>query len=148
MTRADKWVVTTMFVAGALLLFAGLAYAADASNVSSKIQWLSLPEGDTGRGREAFISLKCNSCHAVAGDKELAAPTAQKPGPVFGVRLSRYKPNFIADSIIFPSHAVQRDANGLNSEDQLSRMGDFSDTITVRQVADIVAYLKSLDNEV
>ncbi len=148
MTRADMWVVAAMLAAGVLLSFAGLAYAADVSNASSKIQLLSLPEGDVGRGREAFISLKCNSCHAVAGDTQLTKPTAQKPGPVFGVRQSRYKPNFIADSIIFPSHAIQRDSNGLNSDDQLSRMGDFSDSITVRQLSDVVVYLRSLDNEV
>ncbi len=148
MRRRDQWVVTVIFIAGVLLSFTGLVYAAGVSDVSSKIQLLSLPEGDAARGREAFISLKCNSCHAVAGDKELATPTAQKPGPVFGVRQSRYKPNFIADSIIFPSHAIQRDTDGRNLDDQLSRMGDFSDTITVRQLADVVVYLRSLDNEV
>ncbi len=148
MTRVDRRLITAILVGSSLVLFAGVARSLETSGVSSKVELLSLPEGDVRSGREAFISLKCNSCHEVAGDKEMTKPAVQKLGPVFGVRQSRYKPNFIADSIIFPSHAIQPGSDGRNSEDQISRMGDFSDTVTVRQLADMVAYLKSLDNEV
>ncbi len=109
---------------------------------------LSLPKGDAQKGREAFIALKCNTCHEIKGDISLAKPTAQKPGPALGVRQSRYKERFIADSIIFPSHAIQPGFGGKNPVDQTSRMGDFSDSITVQQLSDVVSYLKSLDDEV
>jgi mono/diheme cytochrome c family protein len=148
MTRVDRRILTAILVGGALIFFAGVAHSLETSDVPSKIELLSLPVGDAVGGREAFIALRCNSCHAVAGDKELAVPPAQKPGPILGVRQSQYKPNFIADSIIFPSHVIQTDSDGRDPGDHISRMGDFSDTITVRQLADIVAYLKSLDNEV
>ncbi len=148
MTSVDRSILTAILVGCALIFFAGVAHSQETSDVPSTIELLSLPVGDAVGGREAFIALRCSSCHAVAGDKELAISPAQKPGPTLGMRQSRYKPNFIADSVIFPSHAIQPGSDGRDRDDHISRMGDFSDTITVRQLADIVAYLKSLDNEV
>lgn len=134
--------VSSMVVTGTVIGSGGESVS------SSKVELLSLPEGDAAQGRDAFIALKCNSCHEVLGDKHMAKPTAQKPGPGLGVRQSRYKPNFIADSIIFPSHAILPGSHGKDSQDHFSKMGDFSDVITVRQLSDIVAYLKSLDDEI
>jgi len=112
------------------------------------IERLSLPEGDAEKGRQSFIALKCNVCHEVRGDVTMEKTSAAKPGPKLGVAQSRYKSDFLADSIVFPSHAIKPGTQTPDSVKGVSRMGDFSDTMTVRELADLVAYLKSLDEEV
>lgn len=142
MNLMRQWKFTLLILAAVLWMPTSEGFA------SSKVDLLSLPQGDAGRGREVFIALKCNTCHEVAGDKNMQPPSTISVGPVFGVRQSRYKANFIADSIIFPSHAIQPGSKGKSAADGLSRMGDFSDSITIRQLADVVAYLKTLDDEI
>ena len=112
------------------------------------VEHLSLPEGDPEKGRETFIALKCNACHEVRGDVSMEKTAAARPGPKLGVAQSRYKADFLADSIVFPSHAIKPGFRTPESVKGVSRMGDFSDTMTIRELADIVAYLKSLDEEV
>jgi hypothetical protein len=51
----------------------------------------------------------------------------------------------LIDSIINPSHKIYPGpAPELEKSGNLSRMGDFSDTMTVRQLIDVVAFLQSL----
>ncbi len=127
-------------------LFLLAVMTADPSRAA--VERLSLPEGDPERGREAFVQFKCTVCHEVRGDNAMEKPVAGLPGPKLGVGQSRYKADFLADSIVFPSHAIVPGATKPGSSKGVSRMGDFSDTMTVRELADIVAYLKSLDEEV
>lgn len=111
-----------------------------------EVELLTLPEGDAIAGRQAFIDLQCVACHKVAGDTLMPEPVSSGPSPVFGVAQSTYKSRFLAQSIISPSHAF---APGFaDHKDPLSRMGDFSSSITIQQLSDLVAYLKSIDEEV
>lgn len=114
---------------------------------AAEMEILNLPEGDEQRGRQVFQELKCNACHAVAGDAELKDPIATRPGPVLGLKQSTYKSRFLAQSITAPSHAI---APGFKEKEnpERSRMGDFTETMTIRQLSDVVAYLKSRDEEV
>ncbi len=117
-------------------------------SVHAAVERLSLPEGDAERGRETFVVLKCSACHEVRGDVAMEGTVAARPGPKLGVAQSRYKSDFLADSIVFPSHAIKPGTQTPDTVKGISRMGDFSDTMTVRELADLVAYLKSLDEEV
>lgn len=128
-----------------LLLFVLSAFAAEGA---AERQLLSLPEGDAEAGRLVFRELKCFSCHRILGDIEMALPVAGQEGPALGLRQARYKERFIADSVVFPSHAIAPGSKGRSGPEGFSRMGDFSDSMTVRQLADLVAYLKQLDEEV
>lgn len=121
----------------------------NASNVFAKdSQFLTLPEGNPIEGRQTFKDLKCNSCHRISSDIEMAGPVAKAGAPDLGIKQSRYRPSYLADSIVFPSHVVLTPEGRFDHFAKSSRMGDFSDTLTVRQLADIVAYLKQLDEEV
>ncbi len=111
-------------------------------------QLLTLPKGDPAQGRLTFTQLKCNSCHMIASDNEMTHPITGSGAPVLGLKQSRYKRAYLADSIVFPSHIVVTPEGHLDPEARSSRMGDFSDTLTIRQVTDLVAYLKQLDEEV
>jgi hypothetical protein len=107
-----------------------------------------LPEGEVELGKAAFVELECNSCHSVDG-VDLPPPTliplpsasVVLGGQVFEIRTDGY----LVTSIINPSHKL---ASGLEKEEITtstgeSRMPDYSDIMTVRQLIDLVAFLQS-----
>jgi len=103
-----------------------------------------LPDGDAARGQEAFVNLKCNACHPVQG-LNLPAPIADPPVPVVlggGVDYQPTDGKFVT-SIINPSHKVGRYPAELVESGGESRMADYSDVMTVRQLTDLVAFLHS-----
>jgi hypothetical protein len=104
-----------------------------------------LPEGDVEAGKAAFVELRCNACHEVRG-LELPGPVAEPPVPVVLGGTVDYQPTdgrFVT-SIINPSHKL---APGYPKEliksGELSRMADYGDVMTVRQLTDLVAFLHS-----
>jgi hypothetical protein len=128
------------------LVLAGLAALAVAACQDPRSPaGFRLPEGDAGRGREAFVALKCHECHRVAGD-DLPAPVASPPVPVVlggDVAHARTDGDLVT-SIIHPSHRL---APGYPAElitaGTGSRMPDHADAMTVRQMIDLVAFLQS-----
>ncbi len=126
-----------------LLLAASMAYAAP--DVDHQKMDLVAPVGDPEAGREAFIALSCTTCHAVQGDRELAQPVAAVPVPVLGPAQGKMSPGKLASAIVSPSHTVSKEVTS-RVEGELSPMGDFTEAMTVRQLIDLVAYLRSLDD--
>ncbi len=101
------------------------------------------PDGDPTAGRTAFTEMQCYACHAVEGD-DFPDPHASPPVPVaLGPEVASMDRGYLAESIISPSHRIPEDMEGIRHE-ELSRMGDYSEAMTVRQLIDIVAYLESL----
>ncbi len=104
-----------------------------------------LPDGDPARGQEAFVQLKCYACHRVVG-LELPEPVVEPPVPVdLGGEIPKaYTSGELMTSIINPSHKIVpghepesvRRGNG-------SRMADLSEAMTVQQMIDLVAFLRS-----
>ena len=96
-----------------------------------------LPEGDVENGRVAFIKLGCNQCHLVEG-----VDIPAQPGPVqlkLGGEVYRVKTyGQLVTSIISPSHI-----SNPQYRDQLKgqTMPDVTNTMTVRQMIDIVTFL-------
>jgi hypothetical protein len=104
-----------------------------------------LPPGDVGRGRAAFTELRCHACHRVPG-LDFPGPTADPAVPVElgGVVPAIKTDGELVTAIINPSHRLTggRD-NRLVVSGGLSRMGDFTEAMTVRQLVDLVAFLQS-----
>jgi L-cysteine S-thiosulfotransferase len=104
-----------------------------------------LPEGDIEKGRAAFAELRCHTCHYVH-DVDFPAPVADPPVPVVlggGVAAPRTD-GYLVAAIIDPSHRVPGHYRaGTVRSGKLSRMGDYSETMTVRQLIDLVAFLQS-----
>jgi len=102
-----------------------------------------LPPGDAVRGQEAFVALRCYACHRVQG-ATLPAPVATPPVPItLGAAPSSWTDAGLVTSIIAPSHAIARPEYGENvATGGLSRMGDFTSVMTVRQLVDLVAFLR------
>jgi hypothetical protein len=106
-------------------------------------------EGDVIAGRQAFIDHRCHQCHSIADERMPPLAGADRPilelgGPTTIVR--SYAD--LTTSIINPNHAISeryRDQLLLRTELPLESPMPMPslDTMTVRQLIDIVAFLDS-----
>ncbi len=131
-----------------------IGLAITAASMFAGCDWFSpnrvrLPHGDAGAGRAAFVELKCSSCHEVEGE-DFPPPMANPPvprlgGAVYGVHMVPTDVELFT-AIMDPSHRIKTGEKGTRStaeDSNESRMGDYTRTMTVRQLMDIVAYLHS-----
>jgi mono/diheme cytochrome c family protein len=101
------------------------------------------PDGNSQRGQTAFVALGCNSCHRVSG-VDMAAPTVQPPVPVVlgGEVAHRLSDAYLATSMMHPSYELAPYPVEQITSGGRSRMPAYTDQMTVRQMADIVAFLQ------
>jgi mono/diheme cytochrome c family protein len=131
----------TIVAAGAL---AGLALAACTSGPRSAAGF-RLPAGDVERGRATFVEMRCHACHRVSG-QELPTPVADPPVPVElgGLVYQARTDGELVSAIINPSYRLAPGyARETITNGRLSRMGDVNDELSVRELADLVAFLHS-----
>ncbi|MBI3007757.1 MAG: c-type cytochrome [candidate division NC10 bacterium] len=102
-----------------------------------------LPEGDPKAGRRAFVDFECYKCHPVAGEN---FPRSEGTGDV-GPDLSRMGPlhpaEYFAEAILNPN-AVLTEGPGFLGPDGKSRMPSYTESMTLQQLIDLVAYLGTL----
>lgn len=115
--------------------------------VKETVAKFQLPEGDPEEGRQAYIAMKCYTCHKIEGEKfPVVKADEGGVGPdltgIGGVQT----PLYLFESILNPN-AVVVQGEGFTSEDGKSKMPEFHDTMTLRQVTDLVAYLTGLGRE-
>ena len=102
-----------------------------------------LPEtGDIEQGKAAFAQLECWACHTVDG-VDFPAPTIEPSIPLGGTVREVRTDGYLVTSIIHPSHKLAARPVEEVSVDGESRMPDFTSTLTVRQLVDLVAMLQS-----
>lgn len=104
----------------------------------------TIPPGDPEMGRQVFIQMECYRCHPVQGEK---FPTLEKKpgdvGPDLTGMGALHPAEYLAESILDPN-AIIIVGEGFTGPDGLSKMPSYNDLLTVRQLFDLVAYLKSL----
>src|SRR5437667_1109319 len=100
----------------------------------------TVPAGDAIAGRQTFFDLGCQSCHRVASEPSTA--TDEQRGPELTGMGSHHPAEYFAESILAPD-AVLVDGPGWVGPDGRSIMPSYPD-VTLRQLADLVAYVKSL----
>src|SRR5919108_1172845 len=66
-----------------------------------------LASANAAAGRKAYLALKCNTCHTVAGEPIGARPP-RLPGPQLGKSQALQSPEQIADSIAAPNHVISQ----------------------------------------
>jgi putative copper resistance protein D len=98
------------------------------------------PAGDAGRGREVFARLECFTCHAIRG---AAFPRPSRPGPDLTGVGDHHPAGYLAESIMNPN-AVIVEGRGYTGPDGRSIMPDYRDSLSVGDLIDLIAYLKSL----
>lgn len=109
-----------------------------------------LPEGDPVQGRTVFVELECFKCHEVKGEKFPAVAQGEKGvGAELSQMAQMHPPEFFAESIINPNAVIDPDAKekAYLSADGKSKMPNYNDILTVKQVADLAAYLASLKGQ-
>ncbi len=124
------------------LLIAGLAAAtvlAGCNNPKSSYG-LRLPDGNIERGRQAFFSLKCYTCHRVEGVEQLTPPT--RFNLTLGGETTRVKTyGELVTAIINPTHFVANKYTGNVTKE--SPMPQINEEMTVAQMIDLVAFLQA-----
>jgi hypothetical protein len=125
-----------------------------ALGTSGSTATVTFPAGNPAAGRQAFVDLKCSTCHAVPSEASFPAPISANPGPPMDRRVGRYDASYLITSMTSPSHAFST-ATGAEvrallegrapQSGQLSPMGDFSGVMTVRQLIDLQAFLQSIE---
>jgi mono/diheme cytochrome c family protein len=102
----------------------------------------TLPRGDPAQGREVFAKLECYKCHEVKGESFPAPADPASAGPELASETRHHPPEFLAESIVNPNAVI--DEPRFRAPDGSSRMPSFNDSITVQELIDLVAFLRSL----
>ena len=88
-----------------------------------------------------FAKLKCFACHTIEGER---FPAAIRPGPDLS-GIGRRHPAYLIESIMNPN-ALILDGPGYTDDRGLSIMPEYRQNMTVGELVDVVAYLRSLDD--
>ena len=104
----------------------------------------SLPAGDATRGRQLFVDLECYKCHAIQGESfPASAADAKNVGPELTGMGGQHPAEYFAESILSPNTVVV-DGPGFIGPDGKSVMPSYAESLSVTQLVDLVAFLKSL----
>lgn len=128
-----RWLGLTVVT---LVLAAGLACNMARSSPSG----FRLPPGNAEAGKAAFLELQCSTCHTVKG-VELPPPTATPVVPLGEKKGLPQTAGEMTTDIILPSSHFAPVANV--EVDGKSKMPDFTGKMTIRQLADLVAFLQA-----
>lgn len=130
---------------GKFVVLLGLVVATFVSvGCDPQARGFALPAGDSQRGQETFVELRCNACHSVKGSVERLEDGGHPQIYVqLGGEVTRVKTyGDLVTSIINPSHKFSRgrDPRHVTPEGE-SRMPRYNEVMTVQQLIDITAYL-------
>lgn len=103
-----------------------------------------MPPGDPAEGRKVFATMECYACHEVKGeDFPRETKTERGVGPELTGMGGHHPAEYFAESIVNPNRVIVQGA-GYTGADGLSKMPSYADTMTIKQLIDVVAYLTSL----
>jgi mono/diheme cytochrome c family protein len=103
-----------------------------------------MPPGDAMEGRKVFVALECFACHEVKGESfPQSSKTPRANGPELTGMGSHHPAEYFAESIVNPNRVIVQ-GPGYTAPDGLSKMPSYADSMTLKQLVDVVAYLKSL----
>lgn len=112
----------------------------------------TMPAGDHHAGRQVFIDFECFKCHEVRGE-DFPAPKADQGdvGSVLSGMGAMHPAEYFAEVMIDPNASVawrikhhKAEKKGYLGPDGKSKMPSYNDTMTIQQLIDVVAYMKSL----
>ena len=93
----------------------------------------TLPKGDRIAGRQAFLDLRCTTCHLVTSEPDFPATVSNSSGPELGTSVAGQYEGVVMTSIVAPSHSLSGNMSDdvrSQMEGVLSPMGDFSAVMT------------------
>ena len=103
-----------------------------------------VPPGNAAEGRKVFVAMECFACHQVKGEKfPDTSKTPRGAGPDLTGMGAHHPAEYFAESVVNPNRVIVI-GTGYTGPDGLSKMPSYADTMTLGQLVDLVAYLKSL----
>jgi mono/diheme cytochrome c family protein len=106
-----------------------------------------IPTGDPKAGRAVFAKLECYQCHTIQGEPfPQASKEPGKSGPDLTGMGAHHPAEYFAESILNPN-AVIVTGPGYTDARGLSIMPDYRESLSVAELIDLVAFLKSLGGE-
>jgi len=112
----------------------------------------AMPAGNHHAGRQVFIDFECFKCHEVRGE-DFPAPKAEQGdvGSVLSGMGAMHTAEYFAEVMIDPNASVawrvkhhKSENKGYLGPDGTSKMPTYNDSMTIQQLIDMVAYMKSL----
>ncbi len=104
----------------------------------------SLPAGNAEAGKQALRKMECYSCHRIPGGDFPEARSSGGVGPDLVPAYGNLPRAFLAQSIIERHAYISGTVEHYRGLEQVSsKMGDYSSIMTVRELLDIVEFLKS-----
>ncbi|WP_424318930.1 c-type cytochrome [Candidatus Methylomirabilis sp.] len=116
----------------------------------------AIPTGDHHAGRQVFVDFECFKCHEVLGEDFPASEAEQGDvGSVLSGMGAMHPAEYFAEVMIDPNASVawrirhhKAEKKGYLGPDGTSKMPSYNDSMTVQQLIDLVAYMKSLTSGV
>ena len=133
-----------VFATGIVMATGALVASAQHGQHGTPEGWkFSWPAGDPEKGREVFTKLECSKCHEVKGEAFATPTDRDRIGPELSSMAPLHESEYFAEAIINPSAVIEK-GRGYAAPDGTSKMPSFNDSITVQDVVDLVAFLRSL----
>ncbi len=99
-----------------------------------------MPEVDADEGKDVFEDMKCWQCHKTPGFED---KSPEKEGPDLAGIAGMQDAQYLFDSIVFPNKVILK-GQGYTGDDGKSVMPEFHDTMTLRQLYNLVAFMQTL----
>jgi hypothetical protein len=105
----------------------------------------SLPSGNAEAGKIVYTTLQCHSCHTLPNIDQLPATDDSTISVKLGGKVSTSKTyGELVTSVINPSHRIARRYEPQNTDTAgQSKMRNYNDVMTVKQLIDLVSFLES-----
>jgi mono/diheme cytochrome c family protein len=119
----------------------------DGAHGTPKDWKFTLGKGDAAEGRKLFVEIECYKCHEIKGESFPSVAADEKGiGSELSQMAGMHPIEFFAESIANPDAVIDADATeqGHVGADGKSKMPNFADVLTVKQLADLATYLASL----
>ena len=129
--------------AGLAALITAAAACVAGCDASTGSRAFTLPPGDVDAGRAVFLDMACNDCHSIVDEQELRADWQAMDVPLGGPTSRVKSYGELVTSVINPSHRVSQAYQGEPfTADGDSRMRNYNQVMTVRELIDVVTYLQ------
>lgn len=131
-----------------LLAVGGCAREEKHSEHAMPKDWkFTLTKGDASAGKSLFVELECYKCHEVKGERFPNVLASDRGiGPELSQMAGSHSIEFFVEAIANPNAVIDEDGKkeGHVGPDGRSKMPDFANVLTLKQLTDLASYLDSL----